>query len=245
MPNDTQDSLNSPSLDKTTLTKYLIASLVIGFFALFATSTPLLAQTTQQDLQKIRADMEARREAEISKLRAEMALKQQTAMNRLRTKMEASTTEQSRSSKALTQLPLPNGELVNIDNTDFERQVHNYLATKQFDKSAIFDKLYFESGSDQLNAASQEQVKVIAALLHHYTDKHILLQGHTDNTGNLEENTLLSLRRSNTVKKALTQLGIDPKRIQIEGMGSLKPIASNDTKEGREQNRRLELMITK
>ncbi|WP_313622425.1 outer membrane protein OmpA [Achromobacter sp.] len=71
----------------------------------------------------------------------------------------------------------------------------------------------------------------------------IIAVGHTDSIGTEEYNQKLSERRAASVKAYLVSLGIDPNRIYTEGKGELQPIASNKTKEGRAQNRRVEIEI--
>jgi OOP family OmpA-OmpF porin len=71
----------------------------------------------------------------------------------------------------------------------------------------------------------------------------IIAVGHTDSIGTEQYNQKLSERRAASVKAYLVSLGIDPNRIYTEGKGELQPIASNKTKEGRAQNRRVEIEI--
>ena len=71
----------------------------------------------------------------------------------------------------------------------------------------------------------------------------IRVEGHADEIGSDEYNMALSLRRAETVKNYLVQQGISPKRIGIKGYGKTKPIAPNDTEEGRQKNRRVEFTI--
>jgi K(+)-stimulated pyrophosphate-energized sodium pump len=71
------------------------------------------------------------------------------------------------------------------------------------------------------------------------------LEGHTDNTGDPESNKKLSVDRAEAIKALLIGGGIDGARITTAGWGQEKPIASNDTDEGRAQNRRTELIVLK
>jgi outer membrane protein OmpA-like peptidoglycan-associated protein len=66
--------------------------------------------------------------------------------------------------------------------------------------------------------------------------------GHTDNVGTVESNLTLSTARSSAVVKALTQKGIDARRLAAHGAGPFAPIFANDTDEGRARNRRVELV---
>lgn len=71
------------------------------------------------------------------------------------------------------------------------------------------------------------------------------IQGHTDNRGGTDENQKLSEARANAVKKYLVDKGVKAERIIAKGFGLSKPIATNDTAEGREKNRRVEFIIKK
>ena len=71
------------------------------------------------------------------------------------------------------------------------------------------------------------------------------IQGHTDNRGGADENQKLSEARANAVKKYLVDKGVKAERVTAKGFGLTKPIATNDTPEGREKNRRVEFIIKK
>ena len=71
----------------------------------------------------------------------------------------------------------------------------------------------------------------------------IIAEGHTDSRGTEEYNQALSLRRANAVRDYLVAGGVAANRITVEGYGESKPVASNNTDDGRAQNRRVELRI--
>jgi outer membrane protein OmpA-like peptidoglycan-associated protein len=74
--------------------------------------------------------------------------------------------------------------------------------------------------------------------------RKIMLIGYTDSTGNDQHNMELSKRRAESVKMFFTQRGLDANMLEVDGKGEADPIASNDTKEGRAENRRVEIVIT-
>jgi OmpA-OmpF porin, OOP family len=76
-------------------------------------------------------------------------------------------------------------------------------------------------------------------------DLKVLIEGHTDSVGTKEYNQKLSVRRAEAVRAHLVSKGIDKKRLDVKGFGLTKPIASNKTKEGRAQNRRVEFTVVK
>jgi outer membrane protein OmpA-like peptidoglycan-associated protein len=108
----------------------------------------------------------------------------------------------------------------------------------------VFDHLNFETASTQLTADSQGTVTSLSETLKAYPNAQVQLSGHTDNTGTPGANQKLSLERANAVKQMLVSSGIAADRISTSGYGQNKPIASNDTEEGKARNRRLDLTVT-
>ena len=78
-----------------------------------------------------------------------------------------------------------------------------------------------------------------------YPNSAIRVEGHTDNTGNAAANKTLSEKRAASVKQTLMDKGIAGDRLESAGFGQESPIASNDTDEGRAQNRRVSVVITR
>lgn len=138
---------------------------------------------------------------------------------------------------------LPNGGDVSIASEGFENDLKNALEPPTANTLLRFDNVYFQSGSALIDAKSTQQIKATAALLNTYPQRNILLRGHTDNTGEPGSNIQLSLARANEMGLALGRLGIKLERIKIIGVGDAEPIATNDTEEGRSQNRRIELLL--
>jgi len=103
----------------------------------------------------------------------------------------------------------------------------------------------FAPNSATLPPASYAEVDKLGMVLSwpQYTDYRIQLAGHTDSLGSERKNQALSERRVQSIKDYLTQhYHIAPERVQVMGYGSTKPIASNDTPEGRAKNRRVEVV---
>ncbi|MCK5902865.1 MAG: OmpA family protein [Cocleimonas sp.] len=140
-------------------------------------------------------------------------------------------------------LKLPSGRKVEILKGGFEDKLKQAAKGNTVEKAIIFDRVYFKTGSPLLNKKSTYQIAATAAILNTYQDINIVIRGHSDNQGSFKLNTELSLMRSRSMKKALVQYGINGKRIKIEGLGEVEPIASNKTKRGRRRNRRIEIMI--
>ncbi len=113
------------------------------------------------------------------------------------------------------------------------------------DNKFTFNNLTFDSGSSVIKGESVNEVDNLGAILKAYEDVKIIVEGYTDNTGDAAANQQLSLNRATAVKERLVAQGIDGARIAVEGYGSANPIATNDTPEGRAQNRRIEVRVTK
>lgn len=106
------------------------------------------------------------------------------------------------------------------------------------------EDLNFPSGSSELAPGDYASLKQIAEYMKAHPDQHVTLVGHTDTTGGLEPNLALSKKRAESVRDWLIKnYGVDAKQIAAEGVGYLAPRASNDTKDGREKNRRVEAMV--
>jgi len=103
--------------------------------------------------------------------------------------------------------------------------------------------IYFASGSDKIQPESTPTLVEIAGMLKDHPDLDLLIEGHTDNVGNAASNLSLSQRRAAAVRQALIDIyKIDGNRLTTQGFGDTVPAAPNTTPEGRQQNRRVELV---
>ncbi len=103
--------------------------------------------------------------------------------------------------------------------------------------------LLFDVNKDDLRDASRQNLDSLATILNKYPDTNILIEGHTDSTGTREYNQTLSERRARSVSAYLAQLSVQSGRFTVMGYGPDQPIGPNDTVEGRQQNRRVDLAI--
>lgn len=189
-----------------------------------AMSDAMAEQQQQTQQRQVALDNElAQLKSEVNQHKAEIArLKQLEAERAQQAEQEAATEPQAEG---------------------FENDLQNLMANQEKNKAITFDKIYFDPGSAVLKPESQAQIEAVAEQLNKHADTKIMIRGHTDNTGSAGRNSLVSLSRSGSMKDALVKLGVDAERIKIEGVGALEPIASNDTEEGREKNRRIELIV--
>lgn len=103
--------------------------------------------------------------------------------------------------------------------------------------------ILFDVGSDRIRAESTPTLKSISDMLAAHPDLKLMIEGHTDNVGSAPSNLALSERRAAAVKQYLvTTAHVDVARLSTKGFGSTKPVAPNTTPEGRQENRRVELV---
>ena len=107
----------------------------------------------------------------------------------------------------------------------------------------IVNHLFFANNSTRILAESEAALNDLKTFLTENPQLRIRIVGHTDNVGSDQFNLKLSEGRAQSVKDALVKRGVAPERIETLGMGKRQPIATNDTEEGRAQNRRVELVI--
>jgi outer membrane protein OmpA-like peptidoglycan-associated protein len=101
----------------------------------------------------------------------------------------------------------------------------------------------FATGKATLSADANRSVEKLAGFLKKYPDRNVLIEGHTDSVGSEELNLALSQQRADSVKEKLVADGIDATRITTVGYGKKYPVASNDTAAGKQQNRRVEVIV--
>ena len=111
------------------------------------------------------------------------------------------------------------------------------------DKALANRTITFESGSATLTPKGRDIVHEMVAALEKVSGKTVEIIGHTDNSGSRSGNLALSESRAETVKKALVEQGIKANSLVTLGAGEQRPIASNETPEGRARNRRIEFRI--
>lgn len=104
----------------------------------------------------------------------------------------------------------------------------------------VLDGIFFETGKADISAESEFTLKKVLTTLQNYPEIIVEIGGHTDITGNYKRNLELSQKRANAVRDWLIRNGIDPSRIKAKGYGPDRPIATNETPEGRQKNRRIE-----
>ena len=103
--------------------------------------------------------------------------------------------------------------------------------------------IYFDTGSDRIRPESTPTLKEIGTMLSDHADLKLVIEGHTDNVGSASNNQALSEKRASAVRQFLIDnYSVDGSRLSAKGLGATKPVGSNDTAEGRQNNRRVELV---
>jgi outer membrane protein OmpA-like peptidoglycan-associated protein len=111
------------------------------------------------------------------------------------------------------------------------------------DGRVALEGIYFDTDSDRLRSESHATLAEVGAMLNEHPDLSLSVEGHTDSQGDDAYNLDLSDRRAASVRRYLiSELGIEAVRLSSRGLGETQPVASNDTPDGRQQNRRVELV---
>jgi outer membrane protein OmpA-like peptidoglycan-associated protein len=105
------------------------------------------------------------------------------------------------------------------------------------------NNVFFDTGSDKLKDASKLELSRAIAMINSYPNMTIEIGGHTDNVGSAKMNLDLSDKRAKSVMKYLKEKGIPQSRMTAKGYGLTVPVASNETEEGRQKNRRVEIIF--
>jgi len=120
------------------------------------------------------------------------------------------------------------------------------LQAKQTERGMVLTlgDVLFEVNRAELKAGAMTTVDRLAAFMRDYPERRVLIEGHTDSQGSDEYNLQLSERRAAAVRDALLGRGTDSTRVAIRGRGESYPVATNDSAAGRQQNRRVEIVIS-
>lgn len=115
--------------------------------------------------------------------------------------------------------------------------------TLESEGRVAFHDIHFATGKADILPESAASIKTVADLLKEHADLYLLIEGHTDNTGDFDKNRSLSKERADAVRTYLIEkFNIEGNRLKTKGNGQTNPVASNDTEEGRAKNRRVEIV---
>jgi outer membrane protein OmpA-like peptidoglycan-associated protein len=131
------------------------------------------------------------------------------------------------------------------ENAELQRQI-DALQARPTDRGLVLTlgDVLFESGRAELKPGAASNLGQLVAFLAKYPSRTVAVEGHTDSVGGDDYNLGLSQRRADSVRTQLVSRGVDAARITSMGAGESSPVAGNDTAAGRQQNRRVEVIIS-
>jgi outer membrane protein OmpA-like peptidoglycan-associated protein len=194
----------------------------------------IISEATAEEARRAREEtMEAQQREAASVLEAEQAIEEAQQARAL----AASSATQAELARREADLALEQADTL-------RRQLEN-LQLRQTESGVVvtLGDVLFESGETQLREEAMASLVEVVDLLQSEPDKMIRIEGHTDSTGDSETNLEISALRASAVLDALVSLGVDAARFTAAGMGEDFPIASNETEEGRRQNRRVDVIL--
>jgi outer membrane protein OmpA-like peptidoglycan-associated protein len=195
------------------------------------------AEQAKAEAEKAKAEAEAAR-AQAEQAKAE-ALAQQQALAAEAEKAKAAAAQ---SESLRQQAENEKAEL----RARLLQQLNSILATRDSARGLIanMSDVLFRSGSFELAPGARERLAKVSGIILAYPSLHLAVEGHTDSVGSDEFNQNLSEQRAEAVRDYFVQQGIPSADVEARGFGKTDPVASNDTAEGRQQNRRVELILS-
>lgn len=128
-------------------------------------------------------------------------------------------------------------QLRQIQGVDVQRTAPDELNVK------VQNEVLFDFGSSALRPASRDALRQMASVFQQYPNTTLVIEGFTDSIGTASYNQRLSVRRADAVADYLERIGVNTGRMQTLGFGENQPVATNNTAEGRQQNRRVEIHV--
>ena len=151
----------------------------------------------------------------------------------------------ARSARADAAIARSDADAATLESEVLQKQIAK-LNARETDRGLVvtLGDLLFETGKSDLKGGAAGNLDKLAAFLNEYPDRTVLIEGHTDDVGSDDSNFNLSQRRANSVQSYLVGEGVEANRLSTSGMGEGSPVAGNDTVTGRQQNRRVEVIIS-
>jgi outer membrane protein OmpA-like peptidoglycan-associated protein len=202
------------------------------------------AETAKAEAERMKAEAEqaaaeaARQKEEAEKAKAEAVAQQQALAAETAKAQEAAAQSEQLRQQAEKEKQELRARLL--------QQLNSILATRDSARGLIasMSDVLFKTGSFELMPAARERLAKVSGIVLAYPTLHLQVEGHTDSVGSDEYNQDLSEKRAGAVRDYFVQQGIANDAIGSRGFGKTLPIASNETAEGRQKNRRVELVIS-
>ena len=202
------------------------------------------AQAAQADAERMKAEAEkARQEAEAARQEADAARaaaeqqKQALAVEADKARKAAEESDRLRQQAEQEKADL---------RAQLLQQLNTILATRDTARGLIanMSDVLFKTGSFELLPGARERLAKVSGIVIAHPGLHLEVEGHTDSIGGDDYNQKLSENRAQAVRDYLVQQGIADNSVVFRGLGKNQPVATNDTAEGRQQNRRVELVLS-
>jgi outer membrane protein OmpA-like peptidoglycan-associated protein len=203
----------------------------------------LEAQQRQQAEQERLAAEQARQQAEAATQQAQLERQQADAARQAAIQQQQQLAAQTQQAQLQAQQANQEKEQLRARLRD---QLNQVLQTRDTAKGLIVNMsdVLFDTGKATLRAGAREKLAKVAGILIAYPDLRLSLGGHTDSTGTLSFNQQLSQQRAAAVRDYLVSQGLKSTEIvAVDGFGPSQPVASNATPAGRQQNRRVEIVV--
>ncbi len=194
-----------------------------------------LLKKRDRELTAARVGTDARGlEAEQARLAAEARLREAEA--------QARSAEQARRRDAEAEAKARAAE--QAKGTELAKELAS-LRAQQTDRGLVLTigDVLFDAGKASVGPGAQRSIDKLAEFLKTYPKRNVLIEGHSDSLGNEEFNLKLSQQRADAVRDLLVARGVASQRIRTKGYGAKFPIVDNDTSVGRQQNRRVEVLV--
>jgi outer membrane protein OmpA-like peptidoglycan-associated protein len=209
------------------------------------------AQTSQQQAEEARQQAaELQRQAEQERQEAEAAKQQALADRQQAEQQLAAAQQQAQSAQQQAQSAQEQAAAAQQREADLRQrlqvQLNQVLQTRDSAKGLIVNMsdVLFDVNQATLKPGAREKLSKVAGILLAYPDLRIRVDGYTDSTGTPEYNRDLSQRRADTVRGYMLKQGIPAEAVVSEGFGQENPVATNGTAAGRQQNRRVEMVVS-
>jgi outer membrane protein OmpA-like peptidoglycan-associated protein len=202
-----------------------------------------LAQQQSAEAARQKAEAEKASAAALVQQQAAQAAADQAAKDRAaaQAQQRAAEAETEKARQAAAQAESEKAQL----RAQLLSQLNSILQTRDSARGLIVNMsdVLFDTGSYTLKPGAREKLAKISGIVLAHPGLSLQIEGHTDSVGGDDFNQQLSERRADSVRDFLAQQGVAPSSITAHGFGKTQPVASNDTPEGRQRNRRVELVV--
>jgi outer membrane protein OmpA-like peptidoglycan-associated protein len=201
------------------------------------------AQQAAQEAARQKQEAEQARAAALEQQQAAQAAAEQASRERAAalTQEKAAEAEAEKARQAAAQAESEKAQL----RAQLLSQLNSILQTRDSARGLIVNMsdVLFDTGSYTLKPGAREKLAKISGIVLAHPGLNLQIEGHTDSVGTDEFNQQLSERRADSVRDFLAEQGVPGSAITARGFGKTQPVASNDTAEGRQRNRRVELVV--